>query len=183
MARIVVGSQNPVKVAAAAAAARRWLQAEVTVEGVDVPSGVSDQPSSDSETKRGAENRAAAVLREFPDVDFAVGIEGGIEVIGGQMYAFAWVVIRHGESVGSSRSAAFLLPPRVCELVLSGQELGHANDEVFSTHNSKQQSGAVGLLTQDAISRQALYEHAADLALIPMRNRHLFPSAASHGRH
>ncbi len=179
MRRVVVGSQNPVKVAAAKTAIERFLGEDVEAVGAATDAGVSDQPMSDEETRRGAEQRAQNVLQMFPESDFAVGIEGGIEINDGQMLAFAWVVVlKHGRS-GRSRSGTFQLPPRVCQLVQAGKELGHANDEVFSTKNSKQHGGAVGLLTDGAISRQQLYEHAVELALIPMRNEELFSDSNS----
>lgn len=50
----------------------------------NVSSGVSHQPFGDSETKIGAINRASAAqklcLMEYGSCDFAVGLEGGVEV-------------------------------------------------------------------------------------------------------
>ena len=130
---------------------------------------------SDQITLRGATNRAQMIRAQHPDCDYAVGIEGGIEIMDGQMFAFAWVVINGRQQIGRSRSGTFPLPPRVQQLVESGLELGHANDEVFAQHNSKQQGGAVGLLTGEVIDRCQLYQHAVELALIPFRNETLFP--------
>ena len=53
-------------------------------------------------------------------------------------------------------------------------ELGSANDIVFSKQNSKHNSGAVGLLTNDIITRTTYYQHAAVLALIPLVNKELY---------
>ena len=55
-----------------------------------------------------------------------------------------------------------------------GVELGVANDQVFQEDNSKEAGGAVGSLTRGIISRQALYEHAMVLALIPFLQPPLF---------
>ena len=172
---VLVASTNPVKIRAAAAGFGRMLpHADCVVDGREADSGVSDQPMSDEITRRGAENRASHIRALFSECDYAVGVEGGIEVIGGQMFAFAWVVIDGREQIGCSRSGSFLLPPRVQQLVEAGQELGHANDEVFAQHNSKQQGGAVGLLTGGVIDRCQLYQHAVELALIPFRDETLF---------
>ncbi len=58
---IFTGSTNPVKInAVVSAASETWPEVQVT--GVDVSSGVSDQPRSDQETERGAINRAKAAL-------------------------------------------------------------------------------------------------------------------------
>jgi non-canonical (house-cleaning) NTP pyrophosphatase len=59
--------------------------------------------------------------------------------------------------------------------VRQGKELGEADDQVFGRHNSKQQEGAIGLLTGRVIDRTALYEEAVVMALIPFKNPTLFP--------
>lgn len=176
--RIVIASQNPVKVNATLAGFREsFPQRQFTAVGISADSGVSDQPISDKETRLGAANRAIAARREHPESDFWVGIEGGIETMDGQMMAFAWVVIHSANQQGQSRSGAFLLPPQVQTLVRQGTELGNANDVVFAKHNSKQQGGAIGLLTGDVIGRQQLYQHAVVLALVPFISAALFPSS------
>jgi len=60
-------------------------------------------------------------------------------------------------------------------LIRQGKELGEADDIVFGRSNSKQENGAVGLLTDNAIDRAQLYEHAMILALIPFKNEALYP--------
>lgn len=166
---IIVASANPVKIAAVRMAFERMFPQEVWhVRGEPMPSGVSDQPRTDAETLRGAENRAAAAMRAFPHAAFWVGIEGGVHPLGEEMLSFAWVVVRgRAGAVGKARSGAFLLPPKVVDLLKAGYELGDADDIVFGQSNSKQKMGAVGLLTGGAIDRTALYEHAVTLALIP----------------
>jgi len=90
------------------------------------------------------------------------------------MFAFAWIVVQTSEQSSAVRTATFPLPPRVCELIRGGMELGHANDVVFKRDNSKQKEGAIGTLTGGLIDRRKLYEHAAIMALVPLRNRELF---------
>ena len=173
--QIVVASQNPVKVTAARQGFQRvFPEQSFEVMTASVPSGVSDQPMTDDETRRGAEHRVAGVRRQFPEADYWVGIEGGIERIDQQYQAFAWAVVTSPSGTGASRSGTFLLPPRVAELIDQGMELGHANDEVFGEHNSKQHLGAVGLLTDGLIDRTALYVHAMQLALIPFKQPSLY---------
>jgi non-canonical (house-cleaning) NTP pyrophosphatase len=104
-----------------------------------------------------------------------VGIEGGVDMIGAGMYAFAWVVIlRSGFQHGEARSASFLLPAALSDLVSAGVELGEADDRVFGRQNSKQENGAVGLLTADAVDRAALYVMPVILALIPFKQGSLY---------
>lgn len=144
-----------------------------------MPSGVADQPTSDAETRRGAETRAQGAQELVPDADFWLGIEGGIEDDGNTMSAFAWIsVIGPDGRRFASRSAAFALPPRIAELVRAGDELGEADDKVFGAHGSKRKGGAVGLLTDGAIDRAELYAHAVCLALIPFKNPGLYEATA-----
>jgi len=136
---------------------------------VVVPSGVAEQPTSDAETLMGARNRALHARSLHATADFWVGIEGGIEDQNGGMLAFAWVVVCTNDGLGKSRTGAFVLPEAVAELVRQGKELGEADDLVFGRANSKQEEGAVGLLTGNVIDRAGLYEQAVILALIPFR--------------
>ena len=59
-----------------------------------------------------------------------------------------------------------MLPPEVCRLISEGIELGEADDIVFGKSNSKQSNGAIGLLTQDLITRTTLYIPAILMALV-----------------
>ena len=72
--RVVVGSENPVKVAAAERAVPDRFDA--TVAGVAVDSGVAEQPRRRADTITGARNRAAVALDTGGDL--GVGIEGGV---------------------------------------------------------------------------------------------------------
>ncbi len=170
MIHIVVASNNPVKLAAVTNGFTSVYSDDIILHPVSVPSNVSDQPMSDCETLEGAKNRAQNARREFTDADFWVGIEGGVEFLDGKLAAFAWVVILNGNVLGSARTGAFFLPLQVSALVANGMELGEADDLVFGQINSKQQNGAIGILTNDLIDRESLYRPAVIMALIPFLN-------------
>jgi len=71
--KIVVASQNPVKVAATRAAFAALMPgAELEMMPVSASSGVSEQPTSDAETRRGARNRINNARSAVPDADFWV---------------------------------------------------------------------------------------------------------------
>lgn len=178
--RLVVASKNPVKVAAARHGFQLMFPGNsYTTHAVSVPSGVSDQPFSDKETLQGAINRAENARVQEPDADYWIGIEGGVEDSPdqriGSLESFAWVVVVDRESgkTGKARTAAFYQPEEVAKLVRTGVELGHADDVVFGTSNSKQSSGSVGLLTGDVLNRESYYVQAVILALVPFKNREL----------
>jgi inosine/xanthosine triphosphatase len=171
MKTIIVASTNPVKVAAALDGFRRMFPEEAfEARGISAPSGVSDQPMTDAETLQGALNRIAYIRTAAPDVDYWIGLEGGIDQRDDALECFAWIVATDGARMGKSRTATFTLPEEITRLVRQGMELGHADDLVFGRSNSKQQNGSVGLFTRDVIDRAAYYHQAVILALIPFRN-------------
>ncbi len=175
--QIIVASQNPVKIDAVRQAfAALYPRIDRVVKGIAVPSGVADQPMTEEETRQGALNRATNAREKSPEADFWVGVEGGIEDRTAGMLAFAWIVVLSSEQQGLGRTASFFLPPAVADLVRQGIELGVADDRIFGKSNSKQQNGAVGLLTHDAIVRQTLYSPAVIMALIPFLHPDLFPT-------
>ncbi len=177
MTVVVVGSTNPVKIRAVEGAFRRLFRdGEWSFDAVEVPSGVAHQPRSDEEALSGAERRAANAMASRPEAGFWVGIEGAVVDQGTEMASFAWIVVLGSSPrmVGKGRTGTFFLPRVVADLVRQGLELGDADDVVFGRINSKQQNGAVGILTGDALSRTELYEQGVLLALIPFKNDALY---------
>lgn len=162
-----VGSENPVKINCVAEAVTAfWPEAHAI--GVNTVSGVGAQPSSDQEMLHGACNRAEQALQKIPEADFGVGLEGGTLDAADGMWAYAWVVIvdRDGR-VGKGQSGRFLLPEMIARLVRTGVELGEADDRVFGRSNSKQQDGAIGILSAGRVTRLQLYRPAVTFALLP----------------
>lgn len=171
MKKIIIASKNPAKIKAVELAFNQVFPNEVfQFEGVSVPSEVPDQPKGESETLLGAENRVKNAMDAF-EADFWVGLEGGVSENNNELEAFAWMVIRSKEMHGKGRTGSFYLPPKVAKLVKDGMELGHADDVVFGQSNSKQKGGAVGLLTNNILTRTTYYEQALILALIPFINK------------
>lgn len=196
-ARILVASQNPVKLAATKQGFRAlWPQATLHVDGASFPSGVSEQPLSNQETYTGAHNRAKHAYEQYHHTqqrqrpthetanepyDFYVGIEGGIDTDTTLHAAphdtclFTWVVIyNHHGIMGKARTSPLFLPPRIVELVQQGHELGTADDIVFGTTNSKQKNGTLGILTDNAIDRTQYTAQAVTLACVPFYKPDLY---------
>lgn len=175
MKQVVIASKNPVKIESVTAGFKKMFPEEdFEFVGVSVLSNVSNQPYGDEETLAGAKNRADNAYAESGGADFYVGIEGGSLKVGEEMEAFAWVVIRSGDKYGQAKTGTFYLPKKVIELINQGKELGEADDIVFNRQNSKQQNGAVGILTGDVITRTTYYVEAVVLALIPFKNPELY---------
>ena len=175
--RVIVASRNPVKITATESAfSRVFAGEELDVSGIEVESGVRDQPMDDEETRAGAVNRANNAYESNPDAEYWVGLEGGVENSGGGMLSFAWMAIQSPDGrIGVARTGAFFLPPAVAAFVGKGVELGKADDIVCNKETSKQQNGAVGLSSRDLITRASYYKKAIVLALIPHRNLALYP--------
>lgn len=173
--QVVVASENPVKIEAVKTAFHALFMAnEVHISGIPSVSGVSEQPATDAETFKGAMNRMLYVREHAPQASYWVGIEGGIDYHEGMAEAFAWIVASNGKQVGKARSCSFQLPGQVDQLLKQGYELGIANDMVFSEADSKRKGGAVGSLTNGAVSRTDLYIQPIKLAMIPMLKPALF---------
>ena len=130
---VAVGSSNPVKLNACERAFQTMFPGhKIRVVPVPAPSGVSDQPFTDEETKTGAVNRANACWAKYKEKfddhpDFAVGLEGGVQEIQGsdgqtELECFAWMAIKgisdNGKlSVSFARTGSFSLPSKVAQLV------------------------------------------------------------------
>ncbi len=177
MITLAIASTNPVKVQAAVNGFQRLFPgSELNVIAVSVPSDVAQQPLSDAETLQGALNRSRHAQAAHPQADYWIGIEAGVQARGNELASYSWIVVRSRQMIGKARTGMFFLPPAVAELIRQGKELGEADDIVFGRSNSKQEDGAVGLLTDNVIDRTQLYEQAMILALIPFKNEELYRS-------
>ncbi|MCB0505962.1 MAG: inosine/xanthosine triphosphatase [Cyclobacteriaceae bacterium] len=173
MKKIIVASGNPVKIESTKRAFQKVFPNETfELEGIEVESGVPDQPVGEHETLLGASTRAQNA--QLIDGDYWVGIEGGVAEREDQLEAFAWIVILHHGKKSLGRTGSFFLPHKVSELVHQGVELGEADDIVFGQSDSKRKQGSVGLLTHGVLDRTTYYEQALVLALIPFVNEEFY---------
>ncbi|MEX1027634.1 MAG: inosine/xanthosine triphosphatase [Candidatus Paceibacterota bacterium] len=110
--KIIVASENPVKIDAAKRGFERVFPDErLEVTGVKTESGVADQPLSDEECLRGAVNRVAGAHSSQPNASYWIGIESGVEELSSFCGEFTWVHIEDSTGrVGFARSATFPLP-------------------------------------------------------------------------
>ncbi len=177
MIKVIVASQNPVKIASAKLGFKKMFPNETfAFEGVKTDSGINDQPQNNEETFTGACNRAEQASQQYPDADYWVGQESGIDTFYDEMNAYSWVVIKaKSGKLGKSKTCTFFLPPAVSNLVTQGKDLGEADDIVFGRSQSSQVNGAIGLLTGDVLTRTSYYIDAVALALVPFKNPTLYP--------
>lgn len=170
MKKIIIASDNPTKIESTRRAFMSvFPNDELIFEGVPSESGVSAQPMTDEETLLGARNRVLAVKALHPHADFWVGLEGGVDDIMGELHQFSWTYICSADGrEGKGRSATYIAPGIYRKMLIEdGMEIGQVGDTIFKMQNSKQGSGASGLLTNDIIDRVELDRHATIFALIP----------------
>ncbi len=167
---VIVASTNPVKIEAARLGfGRMFPDVQFLIEGAAISSDVSHQPMTSIETYQGAASRAHNAAVQYPQANFTIGIEGGVEDQQGALQVFAWVVVQAAGQIGKAQTGVFYLPQEVAVLVRQGLELGDADDVVFGRSNSKQANGSIGLLTDDALTRTDYYVQAVIMALIPFK--------------
>ena len=177
MIKILVGSENPVKVEAVRESFLKYFK-EIEIKGLKAGSGVSAQPVNE-ETFQGAMNRAFFLKNNLKDdgfgADYFVGIEGGITEMFGQWFALGvmCIVDKYGRSAFGT-SPLFELPARVTAELLAGTELGDVMDKITGEENTKQKAGAIGFFTKGIMDRKELYVQGLVTALIPFMNRELF---------
>lgn len=173
---IAVASENPVKLEAARLGFEKaFPDSDIKIQGVAVITDVPAQPKGDRQTYEGALTRLETLQVQLSDVDYWVSIEGGVQrSITGVYDSFAWIVVQQEDKLYSSRTSTFPLPPIICHYLDEGMELGDADDLVFGKILSKHQNGAVGLLTQDQITRTDLLSQSVFLALIPFWSKELY---------
>ncbi len=176
-AQIVVGSLNPVKLEATREAFSNYYS-QIDVLGLEVHSGISDQPINE-EAIEGAENRAKGLLainnKRNLAADFFVGIEGGISKVYDRWFAFGCICIinKHlQKSFGTS--AHFELPQFVTERLLRREELGIVMDEIMSAENTKQKGGAISFFTKGVMNRKELYVPGIISALVPFNHEGMY---------
>ncbi|WP_042223145.1 DUF84 family protein [Oceanobacillus manasiensis] len=156
--KIVVGSTNPTKVKAV-----REVFTSHDIEPQAVPSHVSPQPMSDVETRKGAINRASqCVLSEGADI--GIGLEGGVMEIDGQLFVCNWgALVTKNQKLYTASGARIVLPIEFAKQLKAGKELGDLMDTYASREGVRKKEGAIGIFTNDHVSRQEIFEHVLTL--------------------
>ncbi|RYM06966.1 DUF84 family protein [Sporolactobacillus sp. THM7-7] len=160
---IGVGTKNPAKIESV----RRLVNfcgREAEIRSFDVPSGVSAMPMSDQETRQGAMNRAEAVLRADPTVDSGIGLEGGVSMLGDEMFLVNWGAFcdRSGRMI-TAGGARIRLPAVLSKGILAGRELGDIADTYAHEKDVRKHGGTIGILTDGMVTRSDMFFHILKL--------------------
>ncbi len=177
-----VGTTNELKLEAAKKAFEHVFKKDVIVHGFETASGVSAQPLSTEESFIGARNRADMVAQKAmsckPEIEYAVGLEGGIDCINDRdMYVLegcAWVVQLESMDFSFGRSAGLPVPASLSHLLaVQKQELG----PIIAATQRKDMpraTGANGYLTNNDYTREQEFFDATRLALARFANAALY---------
>ncbi len=109
------------------------LKLDAEIVSVDVPSGVSEQPITETETKQGSINRARNALKAGLKADFAIGIEVGYHPDANgeyEIFCCASIVDESGK-VWTGESQRALMPKFHQDLIAAGEYLSHEVAEGF----------------------------------------------------
>ncbi|SEQ09310.1 inosine/xanthosine triphosphatase [Virgibacillus subterraneus] len=155
---VIIGSKNPTK---RKAVEEVFLTDIVT--GYDVPSKVSAQPLSDSETREGAMNRAMQCI-ETTAGKIGIGLEGGVMQVDDQLYLCNWgALVTREKEVFTASGARILLPDEFNDQLQGGAELGDIMDTYAKRKDVRKNEGAIGIFTNDHISRKEMFVHVVKL--------------------
>lgn len=170
MIRVFVGSTNPVKINAVKLA---MDSLEIDVTGLKTPSNVDEQPRSDEETRKGAQNRAKAAWVQGKKAQpgatevIGIGLEGGVmDHHNGDLWSTVWICLTDdGETLYESNGARFPIPAPFDELIRSGGEMGPVVAKITGVHNVKHKEGMIGVITDNFVQRTEVYAAIAKIAV------------------
>ena len=156
--KIIIGSKNPTKIKACEAAFP-----EYEIAGASVASHVAAQPFSDEETREGAINRARGSAELNKD-GFGLGLEGGIMFVDDILYLCNWgALVTPGGNVFTASGARIVLPQEFIPELKNGKELGDIMQSFAEKENVRSKEGAVGIFTNELVSRSAMFTHVVKL--------------------
>jgi len=182
--RVAVGSGNRPKIDAVREAFEAYFEG-VEVVGVEVASGVPDQPIGWEEIVAGAMNRAERAFAAKP-CDVGVGYEDGLVGVGGTATGhvnFGCCAIFDGSRHALGFSAGFEYPPACTEAAVARRiPVGDTFDEAFASATgapagdapSSLTVGNIGKLTAERLVRREYTRQAVICALIQLRHPGLY---------
>lgn len=156
--KVIIGSKNPTKLNAV-----QEVFTGVEMISINAESKVSAQPFSDEETREGAINRALQCAGYAPNA-IGIGLEGGVMFINDQLFLCNWgALVSQNKKVYTASGARILLPDEIKEKLNSGAELGELMDSYAKKNEVRNNEGAIGIFTNNIISRKEMFVHVAKL--------------------
>ncbi len=171
--KVVVGSENPVKINAAKKAFNK-LFGKVEIMGIKVDSEVGEQPFSNEMTLIGAINRAKNAMKKVTNADYWVGIEGGLYVTSVGVFVNGWVAVTNGTKFGYGSTISVQIPKSVVKMLESSEvmELEEGIERISGIPKPGEKMGAIGVLTNNLIDREEAFIQAIFAAMAPFITRY-----------
>ncbi len=171
--KVLIATKNPGKIEGAKRALDNYFE-NIEIQGISVPSDVSEQPVNE-EIYKGAKNRVKNLKKYAKEnnieADLYLSIESGINNLLGRWMITNIAVIEdndHFESYGTSPS--FPVPDKLIEDIIN-TDLSQVMNKVFEEDNERHnKGGGIQLLTNNKMTRIDLTEEAFIMALTKFIN-------------
>jgi len=176
-----IGSLNKAKIKACKKAVQTvcfrfscGINTNISFLTVQTKTSVPDMPLNQVEMMNGALERALFVFRVSENIDFAIGLEGGVyrNPLTEESYLQNWVYVFDGREGHFGSSVSLPLPFKIVQaLYEEKRELAEIIDRLSGLSDVRSQNGAFGVLTRDLITRSLSFEQALLCALTPFFNK------------
>src|SRR5699024_1398949 len=118
---------------------------------------------SDEETREGAINRACQFAQTSPGA-IGIGVDGGVMHVHEQLYLCNWgALVTADKEVDTASGARIVVPPDIATQLKQGNELGDMMDSYAHKQAVRNNEGAIGIFTNDLISRKDMFVHVVKL--------------------
>lgn len=171
--KVLIATKNPGKIEGAKRALDNYFE-NIEIQGIPVPSDVSEQPVNE-EIYKGAKNRVKNLKKYAKEnnieADLYLSIESGINNLLGRWMITNIAVIEDNddfESYGTSPS--FPVPDKLIKDIIN-TDLSQVMNKVFEEDNERHnKGGGIQRLTHDKMTRIDLTEYAFIMALTKFIN-------------
>ena len=178
--KILIGTKNPGKIKGAQLALQNYFE-NFEIEGISVPSMVSEQPVN-NDVYFGAKNRVENLIKYAKEnkieADLFMAVESGITNQLGKWIITNIAVIKDKNGYESwGTSASFPVPQKYVKNIIENT-LGTVMDEIYSAHDLRSSTGGIGLLTHEVITRIDLTKQSFIMALTQFINGKIWQDEA-----
>jgi inosine/xanthosine triphosphatase len=138
---------------------------------------VPDMPLTQKELMQGALERALFTYKKNEQLDYSIGLEGGVFQAGqnGRAFLQSWVYAFNGKSGYHGSSPALPLPAAiVTALFKENRELSEVIDTISGKEDVRSNEGTFGILTHNLITRSNSFELAVIAAMSPFFNSYFY---------
>ncbi len=173
--KVIICTTNPIKIEATKMAFESYFD-NIEYEMFDMKPyrEVLDQPMSRKETLDSALSRIKIIEKDY-SADYYVSLEGGVDKDNFGAFLTGYVVIKKKKNGKISVSGGYRMPiPSIIfDKLLNKEEkeLGLIIDSLAGIKNTKQKNGAIGLFTDNKLTRSGIFYEMVLLALIPFVNK------------